>query len=164
MTLSRLSTISSPHAKSPLPQTTSSPTRDVASKAVSSRSTITPNRLAQIVHMLARTWVKKLIKVAVMNIGLRHCILTMFFLVALFSTSPYTLPSLARRSVRDDWTVQKETVSKDIKEELLGAEVKLLANTDLIWKVFVDAKKVGLFCLTCILNQLTCRMSDQTRP
>ena len=101
--------------------------------------------------MLALIWVRKLIKVAVTNVVLRHCILTVLVFAALFSTSPYTLPSLARRSIRDHWTVQKETVTKDIKEELLGAEVKLMVDTDHIWKLFVDAKKVGLSRLTFLL-------------
>jgi hypothetical protein len=69
----------------------------------------------------------------------------------LFGRSPYTLPSLAKRGIRDDWTTQKETVIKDIKEELLGTEVKLMADVDLIWKMFVDAKKVGVSRLTCFL-------------
>jgi hypothetical protein len=85
---------------------------------------------------------------------LHHYMLTAFVFVALFGTSPYTLPSLARRSIRDDWAAQKETVSNDIKEELLGTEVKLMANTDLIWKCFVDAKQVGLSRLTFSLLKI----------
>jgi len=59
---------------------------------------------------------------------------------ALFVKTPYVLPVLLRKGIRDEWTSQKETVTRDIKEELLGADVKLLADVEGIWKLMVDAK------------------------
>jgi len=59
---------------------------------------------------------------------------------ALFAKSPYALPLLLKKGIRDDWTAQKETVTQGIQEELLGAEVKLMADVEGIWKLMVDAK------------------------
>jgi hypothetical protein len=63
--------------------------------------------------------------------------------IALYVKSPYALPVLLRKGIRDEWTSQKETVTNKIKEELLGADVKLLADVEGIWKTIVDAKNVS---------------------
>lgn len=73
-----------------------------------------------------------------------HTMLHLLIVVlALFAKSPYALPLLLRKGIRDEWTAQKETVTNNIKEELLGAEVKLFADVDGIWKTMVDAKNVS---------------------
>jgi hypothetical protein len=61
---------------------------------------------------------------------------------ALFDKSPYVLPLIAKRTIRDEWEATRDAVIKDIREELLGAEVNLIVDYDAIWKVIVDAKKV----------------------
>jgi hypothetical protein len=70
----------------------------------------------------------------------------------LFTKSHYTLPLLARRSIRDDWLAQKETVTNGIQEELLGAPVKLMVDYEAIWKLLVDAKNVTAQTLSATTN------------
>lgn len=61
---------------------------------------------------------------------------------ALAEKDPHALPTIAKRSIRDDWDKEKDNVTKTVKDELLGADVKLLADYDAIWKTIAEAKKV----------------------
>jgi hypothetical protein len=59
----------------------------------------------------------------------------------------YALPMIARRSIRDEYEAdKKETISWEaLKDELLGADIKLTADYAAIWKELVDGKKVKIF-------------------
>lgn len=60
----------------------------------------------------------------------------------LFDKSRYSLPIIAKRSIRDDWDSKKEGLLAKFKEELLGADVTLNADYEALWKVLVDGKEV----------------------
>jgi len=60
---------------------------------------------------------------------------------ALFARSPDTLPMIAKRSLREEWEKQRDTVLKNAQEELLGATVKFVVDYDAIWKTIVAGKK-----------------------
>lgn len=47
---------------------------------------------------------------------------------------------MARRSIRDSYDSEKEALLKKYKEQLLGAEVKLMADYTAIWNTIVAAK------------------------
>jgi hypothetical protein len=51
---------------------------------------------------------------------------------------------IARRSIRDEYEVdKKEQLLERFKDELLGADVKLIADYAAIWKELVDGKRVN---------------------
>ena len=52
---------------------------------------------------------------------------------------------IARRSIRDEYEVDKrEELLEKLKDELLGADIKLTADYAAIWKELVDGKKVEI--------------------
>jgi len=54
----------------------------------------------------------------------------------------YALPMIARKSIRDEYEVdKKEQLLEKFKDELLGADIKLTADYTAIWKGLVDGKK-----------------------
>lgn len=56
---------------------------------------------------------------------------------------------IARRSIRDEYEVdKKEEILEKLKDELLGADIKLTADYATIWKALVDGKKVKSFSIT----------------
>jgi len=58
----------------------------------------------------------------------------------------YALPMIARKSIRDEYEVdKKEQLLEKFKDELLGTEIKLTADYTAIWKGLVDGKKVKIF-------------------
>jgi hypothetical protein len=61
---------------------------------------------------------------------------------ALYARSPDTLPMIAKRSLRDDWESQHSNLLKKAKEELLGADVKFVADYVTMWKTIVQGAKV----------------------
>jgi len=63
------------------------------------------------------------------------------FDAGLFAKSPETVPLRARRDLRDKYDSEKETLLKKYKEQLLGAEVKLMADYNTIWKTIVAGKE-----------------------
>jgi hypothetical protein len=58
--------------------------------------------------------------------------------------------------------VQKDTVTNNIKEELLGADVKLMADVEGTWKTMVDAKNV--FSSYILTSQFRQHFAEQTGP
>jgi hypothetical protein len=48
---------------------------------------------------------------------------------------------MARRNLRDNYDSEKDTLLKKYKEQLLGAEVKLMADYDAIWNTIVAGKE-----------------------
>jgi hypothetical protein len=58
---------------------------------------------------------------------------------------------IAKRSLRDDWETQRDTVLKNAQEELLGATVKFVVDYDAIWKTIVAGKKVPVLSLTLVI-------------
>jgi hypothetical protein len=62
--------------------------------------------------------------------------------IALAEKDPNALPFIAKRNIRENWDNEKDSVTKVVKDELLGADVKLMADYDAIWKTIAEAKKV----------------------
>jgi len=63
---------------------------------------------------------------------------------------------IAKRSLRDEWEKQRDTVLKNAREELLGATVKVVVDYDAMWKTIVAGKKVLVLSLTCVLFHPDC--------
>jgi hypothetical protein len=67
---------------------------------------------------------------------------------------------IAKRSLRDDWEKERDTVLKNAREELLGATVKFVVDYDAIWKTIVAGKKVLVLSLVCVLFPPDCLYSQ----
>ncbi|KZS94906.1 hypothetical protein SISNIDRAFT_484426 [Sistotremastrum niveocremeum HHB9708] len=52
---------------------------------------------------------------------------------AIFKTSKSTLPLIARRAIRDQWEKRSGEVTKRIRDQLNGFDVKLVADYEAIW-------------------------------
>ncbi|KAG8810880.1 hypothetical protein FRC17_002717, partial [Serendipita sp. 399] len=62
---------------------------------------------------------------------------------ALAEKDAEALPVIARRDIRKEFEEKKDALLARFKEELLGADVKLMADYDAIWKTIVAGKKVN---------------------
>lgn len=83
---------------------------------------------------------------------------------ALFERSPDTLPMIARRSIRENFEAEKETILNQCKDALLGATVKLIADYDAIWKTIVAGKKVHLSRLPSIHLTIFIQVNKEVDP
>ncbi|KAG8751579.1 hypothetical protein FRC14_007765 [Serendipita sp. 396] len=62
---------------------------------------------------------------------------------ALAAKDPEALPVIARRDLQKEFEDKKQDLTSQFKEQLLGADVKLMADYDAIWKTIVAGKKVN---------------------
>lgn len=61
----------------------------------------------------------------------------------LFAKDPDALPMIAKRNIRDEFERKKEGLLARFKEELLGADVGLMADYTAIWKTLVAGNKIN---------------------
>ena len=74
---------------------------------------------------------------------------------------------IARRDIRDEYEKKQEDLLARFKEELLGANVKLVADYEAIWKTIIAGKKVLIAsnltdAILMILPRSTLKLTSST--